>query len=99
MFSRFLSFERPMGPLLVQLLYYIGIVIVVWRGVDHVWDALNYFEHDWDSALWRLIKAPFVVVINILVLRVVAEVLQAIFRIDKSTHDQVTGRAAPPKAD
>ena len=88
-----------MGPVLVQLIFYISVILVIWHGAEDVWNALRYFEHDWDRALWRLVKAPFVAVFHILILRVVAEVLQAIFRIDKSTHDQVTGRAAPPKAD
>jgi hypothetical protein len=46
-----------------------------------------------------MIKTPIGAIIAILVLRVVAEFVLAHFRMDKSLHDQVTGRAAPPKAD
>ena len=98
-FSRFLSFEKPMGPTLVQLLYYLGIAGILWHAVRRFWFWLTYLDNDWDTALWGMIKTPIGAIIAIMVLRVVAEYLVAHFRMDKSLHDQVTGRAAPPKAD
>ncbi|MEL7104166.1 MAG: hypothetical protein AAGL97_16565, partial [Pseudomonadota bacterium] len=41
-------------------------------------------------------EPPFAAIIALLVLRVLAEYFVAHFRMDKSLHDQVTGRAAPP---
>ena len=64
-----------------------------------MWFWITYLDNDWDTALWGLIKTPFMAIIALLVLRVVAELAQSVFRMDKSLHDQVTGRAAPPKAD
>ncbi len=97
-FSRFLSFERPIGPLLVQILYYLGIFGIIWHAARRFWFWLTYLDNDWDTALWGMIKTPFGAIIAIMVLRVVAEFVRAHFRMDKSLHDQVTGRAAPPKA-
>lgn len=98
-FSRFLSFEKPMGPTLVQLLYYLGIAGILWHAVRRFWFWLTYLDNDWDTALWGMIKTPFAAIIALIVLRVIAELAQSIFRMDKSLHDQVTGRAAPPKVD
>ena len=47
-----------------------------------------------------MLTTPVKAIIALLILRVVAEFGLAQFRMDKSLHDQVTGRAAPPpKAD
>lgn len=97
--SRFLSFEKPMGPTLVQLLFYFGIIGILWQAVNRFWFWLTYIDNDWDTALWGMIKTPFMAILALLVLRVVAELAQSVFRMDKSLHDQVTGRAAPTKSD
>ncbi len=93
--TRFLSFEKPMGGTLTRLLYYFGIVAILWHGLKMIWFWIKYIGTDWDTALWGLIKTPIAVVIAIFVLRVIAEYVLAHFRIDTSLHDQVTGRAAP----
>ena len=96
--TKFISFEKPMGETLTRLLFYIGIVYVLWTGLGHLWKWIQYFDNDWDTALWGVIKTPFIIVVKLLVLRVMSEYVLARFRMDKSLHDQVTGRAAP-KAD
>ena len=88
-----------MGTTLTRLLYYLGILAILWHGIKRFWFWLTYIDNDWDTALWGMIKTPFLVILSLLVLRVVAEYVLAHFRMDKSLHDQVTGRAAPPKAD
>lgn len=99
MLSRFLSFEKPMGPTLIQLLYYLFIVGIVWHAIRRFWFWLTYLDNDWDTALWGMIKTPFLAIIALMVLRVVAELAKAVLRMDKSLHEQVTGRAAPAKDD
>ena len=99
MFSGFLSFEKPMGETLTRLLYYFGMIAILWHAVQRFWFYLTYFTRDWDFALWGMIKTPIGAILAILVLRVAAEFVLAQFRMDKSLHDQVTGRAVPPKAD
>ena len=93
---RFLSFEKPMAEVLTRVLYYLAIAGVLWRMVKEMWRWINYIDNDWDTALWWLIKTPFMALVAILVLRVIAEYVLAHFRIDRSLHDQVTGRAVPP---
>lgn len=97
--SGFLSFEKPMGETLTRILFYLGIAGILWHAVRRFWHFLTYFTRDWDYALWGLIKTPIMAIIGLMILRVVAEYVIAHFRMDKSLHDQVTGRAAPPKAD
>lgn len=97
--SGFLSFEKPMGETLTRILFYLGIAGILWHAVQRFWFWLTYIDNDWDTALWGMIKTPFMAIISLLILRVVAEFVLAQLRMDKSLHDQVTGRAAPPKAD
>lgn len=98
-FSRFLSFEKPMGETLIRLLYYIGILAIALDAVRKLWMYITFLDDHWQSALWGLVKTPITAIITLLILRVVVEYVLAHFRIDKSLHDQVTGRAAPPKTD
>lgn len=98
MLSRFLSFEKPLGPTLIQLLYYIGLLGVALHGIERLWIWVTYIDNDWDRALWMLIKTPFMLVLAVLLLRVAAELALAVLRMEKSLHDQVTGRAVPPKS-
>ena len=99
LWSGFLSFEKPMGETLTRILFYLGIAGILWHAIRRFWFWLTYIDNDWDTALWGMIKTPFIAIISLLILRVVAEFVLAQFRMDKSLHDQVTGRAAPPKAD
>jgi len=94
MIMNFLSFEKPMGRGLVQFVFYLWVIYLIWTGLGQLWSWIQYFDNDWDEALWGVIRTPFVVIFKILVARVVAELAIAIMRIDKSTHDQVTGRGA-----
>ena len=94
--SGFLSFEKSMGATLTRILFYLGIVGILWRAVSRFWFWLTYIDNDWDTALWGMIKTPIMAIIGLMILRVVAEFVIAHFRMDKSLHDQVTGRAAPP---
>lgn len=93
---RFISFEKPMAETLTRILYYLGIAAIVWHGAKRFWFWITYLDNDWDTALWGIIKTPFLMLLALVVLRVVAEYVLARFRMDKSLHDQVTGRAAPP---
>ncbi len=96
MLSGFLSFEKSMGATLTRILFYLGIVGILWHAVRRFWFWLTYLDNDWDTALWGMIKTPIGAIIALMILRVVAEYVNAHFRMDKSLHDQVTGRAAPP---
>jgi len=95
--SGFLSFEKSMGETLTRILYYLGILGIAWHAINRFWFWITYLDNDWDTALWGMIRTPIAAIIGLLVLRVVAEFVLAHFRMDKSLHDQVTGRAVPAK--
>lgn len=98
MFSRFLSFEKPFGAALIQVVFYLWVVYLLWTGAEKLWDWITYFDNRFWPAFWGTVTTPFVVAFKILVSRAAAELAMAVLRIDRSTHDQVTGRAAPPPA-
>lgn len=97
--SGFLSFEKSMGETLTRLLYYFGMLFILWRALRRFWFWITYLDNDWDTALWGMIKTPVWAIMALLLLRVLAELALAHFRMDKSLHDQVTGRVAPAKDD
>lgn len=99
MFARFLSFEKPFGAALIQVIFYFWVIYLLWTGAEALWDWITYFDNDFRDAFWGMLRTPIVVIFKILIARAVAELAMAVLRIDKSTHDQVTGRAAPPKPD
>ena len=94
--SDYLSFEKPMGATLVRILFWLGIIAILWHALREFWFWLTYLDDDWDRALWKMITTPVKWIVALMILRVVAEFVLAQFRMDKSLHDQVTGRAAPP---
>lgn len=96
--GRFLSFEEPMGPILARLLYYFGLIAIIWSALRMIWFWITRLDNVPVTALWQILLVPFGAVIAIMALRVATEFVLAIFRIDQSTHDQVTGRVAPPAA-
>lgn len=84
MISNFLSFEKPMGEVLTKFLFYVGILITLVWGVRVLWHWIFWFDNDWDEALWGVIWTPIAVVLRLLVLRVVAELVVAVLRLDRA---------------
>ena len=83
MISNFLSFEKPMGEVLTKFLFYIGILVIIWLGLRTLWHYITYFDNDWDTALWGVIKTPFITIIKLLILRVVAEFVLSVLKLDR----------------
>ncbi len=80
MFERFISFEKPFGEGLVQFVYYLALIYLVWTGLEQLWAWITYFDNDWDDALWGVIKTPFLVVFKILIVRIIAELVISAMR-------------------
>lgn len=84
LFSNYLSFEKPIGEVLTKFLFYVGILLVILWGLQALWHWILYFDNDWDTALWGVIKTPVIVILKLLALRVLAEVVLAILRMNKT---------------
>ncbi|MEL7546690.1 MAG: DUF4282 domain-containing protein [Pseudomonadota bacterium] len=97
--SRLLSFERSMAPVLVQLLYYIGLVWTTWVCIARmIAGFVDLGGGNVGDAIWQIVSAPLIALLSVFFLRVLAEAARALFRVDASLHDIVTGRAAPSAA-
>ncbi len=102
--SRWLSFERPMGPVLVQLVYLVGLLIISLRCLERMYMGLLMIAgrlgdvYGPADGVIALLAAPIKAVIAACLLRIVAELLRAAFRMDQSLREIVTGRAVPPSA-
>ena len=83
MLSNFLSFEKPMGEVLTKFLFYVGILLIVLWGLRAEWNWILYFDNDWDRALWGVIWTPIATILRLLALRVGAELVLAVLRLDK----------------
>lgn len=77
----YLNTEKPGGSALVKTIFYIGIVYFVWQGLSNMWTAIMWFDNDWDQALWWLIKAPFIALFKLLMLRLGLDIVLALFSI------------------
>ena len=84
MLSNYLSFEKPLGELLTRLLFYLFIIFTLWRGVETFVFYLTYFGENFGMALWGVLKMPVIVAVQLLILRVFAECVLAVLRLDKS---------------
>ena len=77
----YLDTEKPSGSALVKAIFYIGIVYFIWQGISSMWSAILWIDNDWDQALWWLVKAPFLALFKLLVLRLGLDVVLALFSI------------------
>jgi hypothetical protein len=97
--SRWLSFERPMGDVLVQLLYYLALVLIIVRCLERIYlgclTIIGAFGdgRGFGDGLWLIVGSPLLAILAICLLRIVAEVVRAVFRMDRSLREVVTGRA------
>ena len=82
--TNFLSFEKPMGEILTRLLFYLFIIFILWRGIESLFYYFAMFGDDWDRALWGVLKTPVIVVVKLLILRVIAEFVMSVLRLDKT---------------
>jgi len=97
--GRFLNTEKPSGSALAKFLFYIGIVYVLWLGLQQLWEWIMYFDDDWDEALWGVIKTPFLTILNLLGLRLALDIVLALFNIrDDVSEGRKTSRAKTPEA-
>jgi len=93
-FGQLVNFERPMGPVVAQLLYYIGLFAIGLGAVRRLFDALSGLADDILGSALDAVAVLFVAVLWVLALRLVTELIRAVFRIDTSLHDILTGRSA-----
>lgn len=84
MLSNFLSFEKPMGEVLTKFLFYVGIIFIVLWGLRTEWHWIMYFDNDWDRALRGVIWTPIATILRLLALRVGAELVLSVLRLDKT---------------
>ena len=84
MLSNFLSFEKPMGEVLTKFLFYVGLIFIVLWGLRTEWHWIMYFDNDWDRALWGVIWTPIATILRLLALRVGAELVLSVLRLDKT---------------
>jgi len=77
----FLNTDKPSGSAVAKFLFYIAIVYILWIGLKQLWMWIQWFDNDWDEALWGVIKTPFLTVLKLLMLRLGLDVVLAIFKI------------------
>ena len=92
--GRLVNFERPMGPVVAQILYYIGLFAVGIGAVRRIIEKSSRLADDFLGHFFGILTVLFVALLWVLVLRLVTERVRAIFRIDTSLHDILTGRSA-----
>ena len=69
-----LTFRRMVTPTLLQLLFWLGMILCILTGIIHL------FKHQPLLALWWLVVAP-------LILRVLVELMMCLFAINNQLND------------
>lgn len=87
--GRFLTFEETLGKGLVKFAYFVLLAFLVAATVVAMIGGVVLMFDDFLEGLWRFVVAPFQLVIAVILLRIGAEVVNAILSID----DQLTDGA------
>ena len=78
--GKFLTFDKLFGEGLVRVLYYVGIISIIWRLLSKFYFWVTYLDNDFTDAVGGMIMAPVRAIIGILILRVVCELAIVTFR-------------------
>ncbi|MBX3430237.1 MAG: DUF4282 domain-containing protein [Hyphomonadaceae bacterium] len=80
-FQRFLSFDRLIGPMLVRLVYYVGLAVITFGAIGVLFAALmSIFTGNFPQGIVQLIMAPLVAAVGLLYWRFVCELFMLAFR-------------------
>jgi hypothetical protein len=80
-FQRFLSFDRLIGPMLVKLVYYVGLAAIVLGAVSVLFAALmSIFTGNFPQGIVQLLIAPLVAAVGLIYWRFVCELFMLAFR-------------------
>lgn len=89
--GNYLNTDKPSGQQFTKILFYLGVVYIIWKGLQAMWGWITWFDNDWDEALWGLIKTPFLTVLALMGLKVLTDIVMSIFKI---RDDVAAGRSA-----
>ena len=78
--GKFLGFDKLFGEGLVRVLYYVGLVSILWHMLQRFYFWVTYLDDDFTDAVGGMIMAPVRALIGILILRVVCELAIVVFR-------------------
>ena len=79
--GKFLTFDKLFGEGLVRVLYYVGIISIIWRLLSKFYFWVTYLDNDFTDAVGGMIMAPVRAIIGILILRVVCELAIVISKV------------------
>lgn len=85
-FRSFLNFDKMITPVIIKMLFYIGIVISVISGVVVLFGGIisAFQQNSIGAALGGLVGGPLVVIFGMLLARVYAELLIVVFQIHEN---------------
>lgn len=85
----FISFRRMVTPIIIQILFWIGVVIVLIGGIIAFFGGLisGISDGDVGAIFGALLGAPLLTIVGLLLVRLYAELLIVIFRINDSLTD------------
>ena len=85
----FMSFRRMITPLIIQILFWIGIVISVGAGTVVFFGGIigGISDQSIGAALGGLFGGPIIMLLGILLTRIYAELLILAFRINETLTD------------
>ncbi len=83
------SFDRMITPVIIKILFWVGVVISVLGGIGYFFAGIvgGIMNSSFGQVLGGLIGGPLVMIIGVLITRVYAELLIIFFQINESLTD------------
>lgn len=85
-FRSLLNFDKMITPVIIKILFYIGIIVSVIAGIVALFSGIiaSFQQGGVGSAIGGLIGGPLIVVVGILLARVYSELLIVVFEIHQN---------------
>ncbi len=85
----FLTFRRMVTPIIIQILFWVGVVLAIIGGIVMFFGGLigGISDGDVGAIFGALIGAPIATVVGLLLVRLYTELLIVIFRINETLTD------------
>jgi hypothetical protein len=82
----FLNFDKMITPVIIKILFYIGIAIAIIGGVVVFFSGIitAFQQHVFGAALGGIIGGPLVVILGMMMARIYAELLIVVFQIHEN---------------
>ncbi len=94
--NRFTSFDKLIGTVIVEILYWLGLIGIALGVLLAMLQAFGMMEYNFTGAVGALVMAPIGGLIAVVLWRLMCELYIAIFKIANDLHDIKVSKGLKP---